>query len=176
MDKDKLVCPTTNFTPLHLAVQSKNLELVTFFMNFSDLVDLVFLLEDTDNNNVFHFAANTTKEIISALCTEKVTSPTTTASTTDTKTQPTEEELKSKQKERKERIQYLINKRNKLSSSPLYIACQSDKPECVKALLRFGAHLNSASLIDNNDLELNMSVQFDPDKHLSIVDQLDVKV
>lgn len=190
LDREKLVCPVTNFTPLHLAIQSKNLELVNFFMDFPDIVDTVLLLEDKDDNNIFHFAANTTKEIISALCVEKpvvsfsasAASPTApSAPPADEKssqsTAPSEEgEVELQRKERKNRILYLINKRNKLSASPLYIACSSDKPECVKALLRFGAHLNSASSVDNNSLEeLHLNVQFDPEKHLSIIDQLDVK-
>lgn len=189
LDKAKLICPVTNFTPLHLAIQAKNLELVNFFMDFPDIVDTVLLLEDKDENNIFHFAANTTKEIISALCVEKsVVSFTASAAASPTAASPMDEsssksitpteedEVELRQKERKNRILYLINKRNKLSASPLYIACSSDKPECVKALLRFGAHLNSASSVDNNSLEeLHLNVQFDPEKHLSIIDQLDVK-
>lgn len=187
LDRDKLVCPVTNFTPLHLAIQAKNIELVNFFMDFPDIVNTVLLLEDKDENNIFHFAANTTKEIISALCSEKPiptavspTVPTAPPAETDSLMQSTSsnngDEAELRQKERKDRILYLINKRNKLSASPLYIACSSDKPECVKALLRYGAHLNSASSVDNNSLEeLYLNVQFDPEKHLGIIDQLDVK-
>jgi len=176
IDKDKLVCPLTSHTPIHLAVLSKNLEIVNILMDLDFLAELIFVVEDNDGNNIFHSAANTNKDIISSLCAEKsITSPTSPSATSGKQT-PNEEELKLRQKERESRIQNFINKRNKLSASPLYIACQNDKPECVKVLLRYGAHLNSASLVDNNDLDIFMSVKFDPDKHLSIIDQLDVKM
>uniref|UniRef100_A0A0C9QTL1 phospholipase A2 n=1 Tax=Fopius arisanus TaxID=64838 RepID=A0A0C9QTL1_9HYME len=40
----------------------------------------------------------------------------------------------------------ILNSRNSAGQTPLHVACQSDKPDCVKALLMIGADVNISAL------------------------------
>ncbi|XP_054168367.1 85/88 kDa calcium-independent phospholipase A2-like [Oppia nitens] len=134
-------CPDTGLTPLHIAVRMARLPTVQLLLALSPKLDIV----DKENNNVLHFAANTTKEIISKIC------------------------LSAQSSTSGVNLLTLINARNKDNFSPLYLACHNDKPDCIKELLKNGANLNAASIVN----ESHQEVREVDDK--TVFDQLDTK-
>lgn len=115
-----LQCPDTGLTPLHLAVSSGKIQIIQTLLSLGAQIDI----HDKKMNNVFHFAATTTKEIINALCTCSQANSV--------------------------NLVKLINTINNENYSPLHLACCNDKPECVKELFKNGADVNSASIFDGS--------------------------
>lgn len=114
--------PNTGLSPLLVAIQAENL--LTIKVLLSKNASLEHL--DHDANSVFHYAANTNKDVISALTSKECLSTT----------------FKC------------LNYRNSKGHTPLHMACLADKPECVKALLLAGADCNisadTGNFLDSN--------------------------
>lgn len=100
-----------NMTPLQLAIQKNNFEMVKSLLPLCKLDHL-----DIENNSVFHYASVTTKEMINALAAKSTVN---------------------------------LNHCNANGYTPLHLACLSDKPECVKALIQAGANVNIAARNNN---------------------------
>ena len=58
------ICPDTSLTPLHLAIKSGRLNLIQTILAFNPKLDV----RDRNGSNVLHFAASTSKDIISLIC------------------------------------------------------------------------------------------------------------
>ncbi|XP_054163549.1 85/88 kDa calcium-independent phospholipase A2-like [Oppia nitens] len=138
--------PGSGRTPLHIAVLTGRVSTVQKLLSLSPNLEIV----DRNDNNVLHVAANTTKEIIEKIC---LAAKTTTSDVN---------------------LISLINVRNNDNFTPLYIACYNDKPDCVKELLKNGADVNSASIIDQSDSEM-VDHKIDDDKLISDLETKDMK-
>lgn len=134
------VDPDNQMTVLQVAVKSGRLPSVIAVMSLNPKLDLC----DKDHNNVLHFAASTTKEIIQAICSPPQTSA--------------------------YDLLQLINSRNADNYSPLHLACLHDKPECVKELLKNGADVNGASIVEKTNDELSYDLRKN-----TVIDDLDPK-
>ncbi|XP_051170962.1 85/88 kDa calcium-independent phospholipase A2 [Leptopilina boulardi] len=97
--------PETGVSPLQVAIQTNNLKIVQM------LIEAKSSLEHLDNNRntVYHYAASSTKDIITILGSG---------------------------------LPNTLNSKNNEGHTPMHVACRSDKPECVKALLLIGADVN----------------------------------
>lgn len=97
--------PQTGVSPLQVAIQTNNLRMVQM------LIEAKSSLEHLDNNRntVYHYAATSTKDIITTLGPG---------------------------------LPITLNSRNSDGHTPMHVACRSDKPDCVKALLLIGADVN----------------------------------
>lgn len=153
----EMVDPDTNLTPLLVALKNGRKETIQAILNLNPRLDVT----DKDDNNVLHFAAPTSKEIISIVCnainalsnqTLGVNSPPLAPNSpvTGVRTAGNStffDQTSSDPPSREETLLYrLINSRNKSNVSPLHLACISDKPDCVKELLKNGAHVNGACM------------------------------
>lgn len=107
-------------TPLMIALEKERLAVVKNILKLSPDLTLI----DEDGDNVFHFAVLMGPDYISALCA-----------------------LENKDDlEARTQLLQLMNAKNKQNLTPLNIACQKDKTDCVKELLKNGVDVNSASL------------------------------
>merc|ERR1719319_285427 len=106
-------------TPLMLAVERANK--TTLCCVRSAGADLA--VSDKEGNNVFHYAAVTTGAIIDHLA------------------DPGPQGDKAD-------VPLLLNQCNQAGHTPLHLACQADKPDCVKALLSSGADVNVVGSVD----------------------------
>lgn len=127
------VCPDTHLTPLHLAVKSGKLNLVQTVLSCNPKLDL----RDKNGSNVLHFAASTSKEIISLICsailsstpgsTNSITSSAndsinTSGTTSATNPTPVKDQQKASSPVRDDTLLLrLINERNKDNVSPIHL-------------------------------------------------------
>ena len=138
------VCPDTLLTPLHVAVRSGRIDIIKTILCFNPKIDI----SDKNGNNVLHFAAATNKEIISLICSAILSSG------SGASTVPALLEQQEKKQDKRPNsplrddtlLLRMINERNRDQASPIHIACSSDKPDCVKELLKNGADVNGACL------------------------------
>uniref|UniRef100_T1JT22 phospholipase A2 n=1 Tax=Tetranychus urticae TaxID=32264 RepID=T1JT22_TETUR len=168
------VDPITQYTPLHLAVKGCRLPVIQY------LVSCGADLSKTDARgwNIFHFAATTTREIISALLTSTIASSLSTSLSSGSNAtlqsqgslSSSSEDSTSSQSDHRMLIIKLINARSNDTNSPLYLACAADKPECIKELLKNGADVNGASL-ETIDVEKSSEHSL-----CNVIEQLDPKV
>ncbi|XP_037905718.1 85/88 kDa calcium-independent phospholipase A2 isoform X2 [Hermetia illucens] len=93
-----------NMTPMQLAIKCSNIEMVKALLLNCKMEHL-----DNNSNSIYHYAASTTKEIITLLASKNIVN---------------------------------LNHCNSDGFTPLHLACLSDKPDCVKALLLAGADVN----------------------------------
>jgi len=126
-------------TPLQVAIERERLPVIQSILQLKPRLDLV----DEEENNVLHFAAQTNRDIIAALCAS--------ISSRSFQALPNEKSnvLEANGSESVQLIQ-LINTKNRNNFTPLYLACFNDKPDCVKQLLQNGADVNGASICDFN--------------------------
>jgi len=124
-------------TPLHIAIEKERLSVIVNILSAGARLDLV----DKDGQNSFHYAAKINREIIEKLCLGALSRqlfPTDASSSESNQQQPSIESPVQ--------LSQLLNCQNASHQTPLYIACTSDKPDCVRELLKYGANMNSASL------------------------------
>ncbi|KAG8239488.1 hypothetical protein J437_LFUL019185, partial [Ladona fulva] len=107
---------TDGLTPLMVAIATENYKTVILLLSLDQVKCTYLNQRDHNGNSVFHHAASTTKEIITALATAASAS------------------LGG--------ISCSLNVRNTMGHTPLHVACLSDKPNCVRALLAAGADVN----------------------------------
>ncbi|XP_071439638.1 85/88 kDa calcium-independent phospholipase A2-like isoform X2 [Hetaerina americana] len=103
-------------SPLMVAIATGNLRTVQVLLGCDPVIVTCLDQRDNNGNSVFHHAASTTKEIIAALAGVATT-------LSGGKSQS-------------------LNVRNAMGHTPLHVACLSDKPNCVRALLAAGADVN----------------------------------
>ncbi|XP_046387917.1 85/88 kDa calcium-independent phospholipase A2-like [Ischnura elegans] len=108
--------PQNGMSPLMVAILTGNLKTVQQLLGFGPVVSTCLEQRDNNGNSVFHHAASTTKEIIAALASVASSSPGGKSAS--------------------------LNVRNGMGHTPLHVACLSDKPNCVRALLAAGADVN----------------------------------
>lgn len=141
-DEVNAICPDTHLTPLHLAIKSGRLQTVLILLSMNPKFNLV----DKNGNNVLHLAASTSKEIISSVCGSILASSNSTSGDSpDGQVLSSPSAAANSPRDDTELLQ-LINARNKDNVSPIHLACISDKPDCVKALLKNGADVNGACI------------------------------
>ncbi|KAF4531587.1 hypothetical protein B566_EDAN010053 [Ephemera danica] len=103
--------PDTGRTPLHVALHTGNKQVVQTLVAQGALL----LARDFSGNNVYHYAATTSRELV--------------------------EYLQTVLTDHSE----LLDERNKEGFTPLHLACLEDKPPCVEALLLAGANASIAA-------------------------------
>ena len=84
-------------------------------------------VQDTSQNTIYHYAANTNKEMIEIVC-EQLEETRTSAKYSKGGDKPDSARLESPSVR-------ILNEPNKDGNTPLHIACLNDKPDCVHALL-----------------------------------------
>lgn len=142
------ICPDTQISPLHLAVKGGKVSVVHAILSHSPKFNLV----DKNGNNLLHFAASTSKEIIGAICAaitasnnnilgDSTDGQAISSNGTNNGTATTIPVLKEDSE-----LFKLINARNRDLASPIHLACLADKPDCVKELLKNGADVNGACI------------------------------
>ncbi|XP_033211846.1 85/88 kDa calcium-independent phospholipase A2 isoform X2 [Belonocnema kinseyi] len=97
--------PQTGVSPLQVAIQTNNLRMVQMLIEAKSSLEHL----DHNRNTVYHYAATSTKDIITTLGPG---------------------------------LPITLNSRNSDGHTPMHVACRSDKPDCVKALLLVGADVN----------------------------------
>ena len=140
-------------TPLMLAVQKENKWMVEF------LVSKGAKVEDLDNqgNSVFHYAAVTTKDICEALCEQFEQVPT--ATLTEKSTFSSKSQKVEIKENRRAPDPKLLNLRNTEGNTPLHLACNADKPDCVHVLLCSGADVNIAGTVEDGEFPIHTALK-----------------
>ena len=165
-----MICPDTHMTALHIAIKNSKLQTVVTLLSLNPKFNLV----DVEGNNVLHLAASTSKEIISCVCGAIATSNSSGSSSSTSTGDSIDGAVQSLPAPRDDRgLLLLINARNKNNVSPIHLACISDKPDCVKELLKNGADVNGACIEIHSPLSSDSSPEnFDK----QMIDHLDPKV
>ena len=111
-------------TPLMLAIKKENLWMTKYLMSKEPHTGA----HDFKKNTIYHYAANTNKEIIDTVC-EQLEEKTVAA------------KYSKNGKEGEDRAMLvpptakILSQPNDEGNTPLHIACHNDKPDCVHALL-----------------------------------------
>ena len=106
-----------------MAIKKENVWMTRFFLTKKAATDV----QDTNKNTIYHYAANTNKELIEIVC-EHLQDTRTSAKYIKGGDVPDSASLESPSVR-------ILNEANDEGNTPLHIACLNDKPECVHALL-----------------------------------------
>ena len=113
----------SGITPLMMAIKKENVWMTKYFMAKNAATDV----QDGNQNTIYHYAANTNKELIELVC-EQLEEKRTSAKYCKGGDEPDSARLESPSVK-------ILNEPNHEGNTPLHIACLNDKPECVHALL-----------------------------------------
>ena len=108
-------------TPLMLAVKKENLVTTKYLLGKKAATND----HDNEKNTVYHYAANTNKDIIEAVC----------SNLEETRVAAKYSKSDSDQTSLVPPSAQILNVPNLEGNTPLHIACLNDKPDCVHALL-----------------------------------------
>ena len=106
-----------------MAIKKENVWLTKYFLSKKAATDV----QDTDKNTIYHYAANTNKEMIETVC-EHLEETCVSAKYTKGGDEIDSASLVPASAQ-------ILNEPNHEGNTPLHIACLNDKPHCVHALL-----------------------------------------
>ncbi|KAF5307036.1 hypothetical protein FQR65_LT07179 [Abscondita terminalis] len=122
----------TGISPLQVAIQTNNFKTVQMLIAAKCSLEHL----DYNANSVFHYASNTTKDIISVCIRGRL----------ERKINLTFQALSQGSSSPR-----CLNSRNHNGHTPLHMACLADKSDCVKALLLAGADVNITAATGSPD-------------------------
>ena len=106
-----------------MAIKKENVWLTKYFMSKKAATDV----QDILKNTIYHYAANTNKEMIETVCEQLEETRTSARYSKGGDTQDSASLVSPS-------VQ-ILNEPNNEGNTPLHIACLNDKPDCVHALL-----------------------------------------
>ena len=116
-------------TPLMLAIKKENIYMTRYLLSKKADTNI----QDNKKNTIYHFAANTNKEMIEIACAHLEDTRTSTRHSISGGDEPVSAKLKLIVKLIKKLK--ILNEPNDEGNTPLHIACLNDKQDCVHALL-----------------------------------------
>ena len=106
-----------------MSIKRENVWMTRYFLSKKAATDM----QDSEKNTIYHYAANTNKEMIEIVC-EQLEEKRTSAKYSKGGDVPDSAKLESPTVK-------ILNEPNQEGNTPLHIACLNDKPDCVHALL-----------------------------------------
>jgi len=153
-----VVDPDSLVTPLHLAVKSSRLATVQAVLAMNPKLELC----DKNGNNCLHYAATTSREIIAAICSSILAANNNIpngdqgdGNAISATFASNGHNGSSSRDEPNRELLNLINAKNREQATPIHLACLEDKPDCVKELLKNGAHVNGACIETRNSTSVS---------------------
>ena len=111
-------------TPLMVAIKKENVYMTRYLLSKKANTNT----QDNNKNSIYHFAANTNKEMIEIVCAHLEDTRTSAKYSKAGGDEPDSARLESPSVR-------ILNEPNEEGNTPLHIACLNDKPDCVHALL-----------------------------------------
>ena len=107
-----------------VAIKKENIPMTRYLLSKKADINI----QDNKKNTIYHFAANTNKDMIEIVCAHLEDARTSAKESKSGGNEPDSAKLDSPSVK-------LLSEPNDEGSTPLHIACLSDKPDCVNALL-----------------------------------------
>ena len=115
---------SSGITPLMVAIKKENVYMTRYILSKKADTNI----QDNKKNTIYHFAANTNKEMIEIVCAHLEDTRTSAKYSKSGGDEPDSAKLESPSVK-------ILSEPNDEGNTPLHIACLNDKPDCVHALL-----------------------------------------